>query len=183
MATAADKKARIGVLGASGYTGAELVRLLIRHPRAELALLTADRRAGRRCARCFRSSRRWLCPGCSRSRTWTGPAPASISSSAPCPMPPPRRSSSTSSGPACDQDRRPLGRLPARRPGRLRALVRARASRARAAAAGGVRPGRDLSREDQARAARRQSRLLHHLRPARAHSAAASQDHRSRRRS
>src|SRR4029078_3828923 len=46
MATAADKKARIGVLGASGYTGAELVRLLIHHPRAELALLTADRRAG-----------------------------------------------------------------------------------------------------------------------------------------
>ena len=45
MATAADRQAKIGVLGASGYTGAELVRLLIRHPRAELALLTADRRA------------------------------------------------------------------------------------------------------------------------------------------
>jgi len=40
------KKATIGVLGASGYTGAELVRLLLRHPRAEIALLTADRRAG-----------------------------------------------------------------------------------------------------------------------------------------
>jgi N-acetyl-gamma-glutamyl-phosphate reductase len=39
-------KARIGVLGASGYTGAELVRLLLRHPRVEIALLTADRRAG-----------------------------------------------------------------------------------------------------------------------------------------
>jgi N-acetyl-gamma-glutamyl-phosphate reductase len=39
-------KARIGVLGASGYTGSELVRLLLHHPRAELALLTADRRAG-----------------------------------------------------------------------------------------------------------------------------------------
>jgi N-acetyl-gamma-glutamyl-phosphate reductase len=39
-------KARIGVLGASGYTGSELVRLLLRHPRAEIALLTADRRAG-----------------------------------------------------------------------------------------------------------------------------------------
>jgi N-acetyl-gamma-glutamyl-phosphate reductase len=39
-------KARIGVLGASGYTGSELVRLLIRHPRVEIALLTADRRAG-----------------------------------------------------------------------------------------------------------------------------------------
>jgi N-acetyl-gamma-glutamyl-phosphate reductase len=40
------KKATIGVLGASGYTGAELVRLLLRHPRAEISLLTADRRAG-----------------------------------------------------------------------------------------------------------------------------------------
>src|SRR3974377_1068270 len=39
-------KARIGVLGASGYTGAELVRLLLRHPHVEIALLTADRRAG-----------------------------------------------------------------------------------------------------------------------------------------
>jgi len=39
-------KARIGVLGASGYTGSALVRLLLRHPRAEIALLTADRRAG-----------------------------------------------------------------------------------------------------------------------------------------
>jgi len=40
------KKTRIAVLGASGYTGAELLRLLIRHPRVEIVLLTADRRAG-----------------------------------------------------------------------------------------------------------------------------------------
>lgn len=39
-------KAKIAVLGASGYTGAELVRLLLRHPRVEIVLLTADRRAG-----------------------------------------------------------------------------------------------------------------------------------------
>jgi N-acetyl-gamma-glutamyl-phosphate reductase len=39
-------KARIGVLGASGYTGAELMRMLLRHPRAEPVLLTAERRAG-----------------------------------------------------------------------------------------------------------------------------------------
>ncbi len=39
-------KAKIGVLGASGYTGSELVRLLLRHPRVAIALLTADRRAG-----------------------------------------------------------------------------------------------------------------------------------------
>jgi len=40
------KKAKVGVLGASGYTGSECVRLLLRHPEVEIALLTADRRAG-----------------------------------------------------------------------------------------------------------------------------------------
>jgi len=39
-------KKKVGILGASGYTGAELLRFLIRHPRMEIALLTADRRAG-----------------------------------------------------------------------------------------------------------------------------------------
>src|SRR5262245_18252356 len=53
MATAANSKARIGVLGASGYTGAELVRLLLRHPRIDIALLTADRRAGQEMAKVF----------------------------------------------------------------------------------------------------------------------------------
>jgi N-acetyl-gamma-glutamyl-phosphate reductase len=41
-----EAKTKIAVLGASGYTGSELVRLLLRHPRAEIVLLTADRRAG-----------------------------------------------------------------------------------------------------------------------------------------
>src|ERR1700681_2732885 len=41
-----SSKAKIGVLGASGYTGAELVRLLLRHAGVEISLLTADRRAG-----------------------------------------------------------------------------------------------------------------------------------------
>jgi len=50
---AKEKKAKIGVLGASGYTGAELVRLLIRHPRVEIVLLTADRRAGKSMADVF----------------------------------------------------------------------------------------------------------------------------------
>ena len=50
---ATDRKAKIGILGASGYTGAELVRLLIAHPRAEIVLLTADRRAGQAMAAVF----------------------------------------------------------------------------------------------------------------------------------
>jgi N-acetyl-gamma-glutamyl-phosphate reductase len=48
-----DKKAKIGILGASGYTGAELLRLLIPHPQAEIVLLTADRRAGKTMADVF----------------------------------------------------------------------------------------------------------------------------------
>src|SRR6478672_1068546 len=46
-------KAKIGVLGASGYTGAELVRLLLRHPHVDIGLLTADRRAGKPMADVF----------------------------------------------------------------------------------------------------------------------------------
>ena len=38
---------RIGILGASGYTGAELLRLLARHPQAEIRLLTANAKAGK----------------------------------------------------------------------------------------------------------------------------------------
>jgi N-acetyl-gamma-glutamyl-phosphate reductase len=51
--TATETKAKIGILGASGYTGAELVRLLLRHPRVEITLLTADRRAGKPMAEVF----------------------------------------------------------------------------------------------------------------------------------
>ncbi len=44
---------RIGILGASGYTGAELVRILARHPQAEIRMLTADRQAGKPLADVF----------------------------------------------------------------------------------------------------------------------------------
>lgn len=42
-----DERIRIAVVGASGYTGAELVRLLLHHPRVRIAGLTAERSAGR----------------------------------------------------------------------------------------------------------------------------------------
>ena len=53
MPEAVEKTAKIGVLGASGYTGAELLRLLIRHPRVEIVLLTAERRAGQHMRQVF----------------------------------------------------------------------------------------------------------------------------------
>lgn len=40
-------EARIGVLGAGGYTGRELVRLLSRHPRARIAWATSESDAGK----------------------------------------------------------------------------------------------------------------------------------------
>lgn len=39
-------KTRIGIVGGTGYTGAELIRLLAAHPHAEVALVTSTRQAG-----------------------------------------------------------------------------------------------------------------------------------------
>ena len=52
-AMSAADKIRIGILGASGYTGAELLRLLRYHPQAEIRALTADRQAGKPIAAVF----------------------------------------------------------------------------------------------------------------------------------
>ncbi|CAH9079720.1 unnamed protein product [Cuscuta epithymum] len=41
-----SEKFRIGVLGASGYTGSEIIRLLANHPQFKITLMTADRKAG-----------------------------------------------------------------------------------------------------------------------------------------
>jgi len=46
-------KVRVGILGASGYTGAELLRLLVTHPHVAITALTADRRAGQDMADIF----------------------------------------------------------------------------------------------------------------------------------
>jgi len=40
-------KKKIGILGASGYTGADAARLLARHPHAEITALTANTHAGK----------------------------------------------------------------------------------------------------------------------------------------
>ena len=48
-----EDKASIGVLGASGYTGAELLRLLLGHHKVQITLLTAERRAGQHLRQVF----------------------------------------------------------------------------------------------------------------------------------
>jgi N-acetyl-gamma-glutamyl-phosphate reductase len=48
-----DRVFRVAILGASGYTGAELVRLIATHPRMEIAGLAADRKAGQRMGAVF----------------------------------------------------------------------------------------------------------------------------------
>ena len=47
MGTKTGKKIRCAVLGASGYAGMELVRILSAHPKAELAAATSDSYAGK----------------------------------------------------------------------------------------------------------------------------------------
>ena len=44
---------KVGIVGASGYSGEELVRLLLQHPGAELAAVTSRQYAGRTVAQVF----------------------------------------------------------------------------------------------------------------------------------
>ncbi|MBY6042518.1 N-acetyl-gamma-glutamyl-phosphate reductase [Phaeobacter italicus] len=44
---------KVAILGASGYTGAELVRLIAQHPNIEIAALSAERKAGMTMAEVF----------------------------------------------------------------------------------------------------------------------------------
>lgn len=41
-----NKKINIAIIGASGYTGAELIRLLLTHPNVNISILTGDSKAG-----------------------------------------------------------------------------------------------------------------------------------------
>jgi N-acetyl-gamma-glutamyl-phosphate reductase len=42
------KKLQIAIIGASGYTGVELIRILLNHPKAEIAALAANSNAGQK---------------------------------------------------------------------------------------------------------------------------------------
>ena len=44
---------RVAVIGASGYTGLELLRILLRHPEFEISVATSEQRAGIRVGEAF----------------------------------------------------------------------------------------------------------------------------------
>ena len=39
-------KVKVGILGAAGYTGGELIRLLVNHPAAEIVFANSESNAG-----------------------------------------------------------------------------------------------------------------------------------------
>ena len=50
----ADDRIRVAVIGASGYSGIEAVRILATHPFVEIAALTSEHYAGREVADVYR---------------------------------------------------------------------------------------------------------------------------------
>jgi len=76
---------KVIILGASGYTGAELVRLIASHPDMEIAALSADSKAGLEMAGVFPHLRHMSLPRLKKSQIliWLKP----IWYFAPCRMP------------------------------------------------------------------------------------------------
>jgi len=48
-----NETVKVGIVGASGYSGEELVRLLLAHPHVELATVTSRQYAGQTLAQVF----------------------------------------------------------------------------------------------------------------------------------
>ena len=142
---------RVAVLGASGYSGLELLRIVLRHPRLELAVV--DLRAARRppVGEAFPSLR-----GLSSLRFEAldaGAPPRAGRRRLLLPAPRHRRAGGDGAAQGRRPGGRPLRRLPPPRPRRLRAVVRAPQG------AGAVRPGRlRHPRAPSRRAARRRAR-------------------------
>ncbi len=57
---------RVGVIGASGYAGGEIIRILVRHPDVELAYLSSDTYAGKPLSEAFRSLLGAVLPVCEK---------------------------------------------------------------------------------------------------------------------
>lgn len=46
-------KIKVGIVGGTGYTGVELIRLLVNHPHAQITMLTSRSEAGKKASDIF----------------------------------------------------------------------------------------------------------------------------------
>ena len=53
----ADKSVKVGIVGGTGYSGVELLRLLAQHPRCDIRVITSRKEAGMRVADMFANLR------------------------------------------------------------------------------------------------------------------------------
>ena len=146
----------IGILGATGYTGAELLRLLYDHPSARVDCMTAERYAGQPIEAVFPHLNGRELPRLTKVGDYDlgsldvvfGCLPHGTTQDVIRELP---------RGPRGD---RPLGRFPAARSGALRADLRPAAPGDRAPEGCGLRPDRAGAGRDRAHRPRCQSRLL-----------------------
>ncbi len=148
---------RIGIVGGTGYTGVELLRLLAQHPEADVRAITSRKDAGTQVAHMFPSLRGRY------DLAFTDPKDADLAG---CDV----VFFATPHGVAMAQarelrrgrraDHRPRRRLPAAGSRAVRALVQDAARVPGSARGGGLRPARNQSRGDPQGAHRRQSGLL-----------------------
>ena len=131
---------RIAILGASGYTGAELVRLIATHPSMQIVALSADRKAGMAMAEVFPFLRHLDLPTLQKidEIDFSG-VDLVLLRAAPCDDAGGGREAA-----ARPEDRRPVRRFPPARPGGIREVVRPAPRRARPAEGGGLRADRVL---------------------------------------
>jgi hypothetical protein len=154
---------KIAILGASGYTGAELVRIIATHPSMEIVALSADRKAGQTMAEVYPHLRHLDLP---RLVTIDEIDFAGVDLAF-CALPHATTQEVVARLPAGSEDRRPLRRLPPARPRGLPEVVRQAPRRARPSGRGRLRPDRILPRRDRGRPPCRRHRLQRRHRPVR----------------
>ena len=153
--------ARVGIIGASGFTGAELLRLAAAHPDLEVVLATGDTQAGTRGRRPVpEPGRRLPGPGVHAVR------PGRVRRPRPGVPRPAARRQPGASCPSCVGKVGHLVDLAAdfrlARPRALPAVVRRGPHRPRAAGRLRLRPARAVPGRDPGRRPRRRARLLPH---------------------
>ena len=157
----------IGIVGGTGYTGVELLRLLAVHPQASVRVITSRKEAGMPVAEMFPSLRDM---GAISDLRFSDPAtrgPARLQCRVLRDTARRRHEPGARTRRRRRQDHRSGRRLPAQGSGRIRALVQDAALVHGPARRIGVRPARNASRRDRQGKDRRQSRLLSNGDPAR----------------